>query len=362
MSDFRIDKITNRDGSAGTQICGVTTFSGTSGIIMPGGPVEYRGGRGRGVIGGQGYSTYLNDIRYIEIATLGDAMDFGDMGVGRNGGAGAASATRGLFAGGYDNSAPSPYSNGAQTSIEYTTISSQGGAWHFGDLQYKNFGLTGCSDGITAVWMGGRPNDSWSSWPDSMMEYSTIASTGNSSTFGDLRDGVFYNETRAGMASPTRGIITAGANQSGGGSPYAGIENTIDYITIQTKGDTKEFGELAQSTFAAGGASSPTRGIVSGGTSPTGTGTGNRTDTIQYITIATLGNAIDFGNLLAASRLIDAVSSHTRAVMCGGNTGSDVNVIQYVTIATTGNAVDFGDMVNVGSNGCSLSDCHGGIV
>ena len=79
MSDFRIDKITNRDGSAGTQICGITTFSGTSGIIMPGGPVEYRGGRGRGVIGGQGYSTYLNDIRYIEIATLGDAMDFGDM-------------------------------------------------------------------------------------------------------------------------------------------------------------------------------------------------------------------------------------------------------------------------------------------
>ena len=363
MSDFRIDKITNRDGSAGTQIAGITTFSGTSGMQLPVGPTEYRGGRGRGVIGGQGYSTYLEQIRYIEIATTGNASDFGDMRVGRNGGAGAASATRGLFAGGYDNSIASPYSAGAQTSIEYVIPSSKGGASEFGDLQYKNYGLTGCSDGITAVWMGGRPNDSWTAQPNSQIDYSTIATTGDSSKFGDLREGVFYNETRAGMASPTRGIITSGCNQSGGGSPYAGIENTIDYITIQTKGDTKEFGELAQSSFAGSGCSSPTRGIISGGTSPTGAGTGNRTDTIQYITIATLGNAIDFGNLLAATRLQDAVSSHTRGVMCGGNTSpADVNTIEYVTIATTGNATDFGDMVNIGSNGCSFSDAHGGLV
>ena len=44
MSDFRIDKITNRDGSAGTQIAGISTFSGTSGMVMPGGSFEYRGG------------------------------------------------------------------------------------------------------------------------------------------------------------------------------------------------------------------------------------------------------------------------------------------------------------------------------
>ncbi len=37
MSDFRIDKITNRDGSAGTQIAGITTFSGTSGMQLPSG-------------------------------------------------------------------------------------------------------------------------------------------------------------------------------------------------------------------------------------------------------------------------------------------------------------------------------------
>jgi len=41
MSDFRIDKITNRDGSAGTSIAGITTFSGTSGIVMPSGNTNH---------------------------------------------------------------------------------------------------------------------------------------------------------------------------------------------------------------------------------------------------------------------------------------------------------------------------------
>ena len=53
MSDFRIDKITNRDGSAGTQIAGITTFSGTSGIQMPNGGT---GGRYTPQIA-KGYST-----------------------------------------------------------------------------------------------------------------------------------------------------------------------------------------------------------------------------------------------------------------------------------------------------------------
>jgi hypothetical protein len=49
MSEFRVDKITNRTGDTGPQICGVSTFSGTSGMAMPSGSTEYRGGRGRAV-------------------------------------------------------------------------------------------------------------------------------------------------------------------------------------------------------------------------------------------------------------------------------------------------------------------------
>ena len=79
MSDFRIDKITNRDGSSGTQIAGITTFSGTSGMQLPSGPTENRGGRGRGVIMGGGTPGVTNICEYITIATTGDATDFGDM-------------------------------------------------------------------------------------------------------------------------------------------------------------------------------------------------------------------------------------------------------------------------------------------
>ncbi len=70
MSEFRIDKITNRVGDAGTQIAGITTFTGTSGMVMPGGSTEYRGGRGRGIFAGvyNSPSPYkTNTMNYIEI-------------------------------------------------------------------------------------------------------------------------------------------------------------------------------------------------------------------------------------------------------------------------------------------------------
>jgi hypothetical protein len=72
-----------------------------------------------------------------------------------------------------------------------------------------------------------------------------------------------------------------------------------------------------------------------------------RDNTIDYITIATLGNATDFGNLEYVTYDLGACSSDTRAVYGGGNGGSQVdntNTIGYVTIATPSNATDFGDL------------------
>ena len=78
MSEFRIDQITNQSGSRGPDIAGITTFSATSGMVMPSGPTEYRGGRGRGLFGGGGYPTITNVIEYITISTTSNAFDFGD--------------------------------------------------------------------------------------------------------------------------------------------------------------------------------------------------------------------------------------------------------------------------------------------
>ena len=51
MSEFKVNTITNRDGSYGPQVCGITTF-GSSGMQLPSGPTEFRGGRGRAVFAG----------------------------------------------------------------------------------------------------------------------------------------------------------------------------------------------------------------------------------------------------------------------------------------------------------------------
>jgi len=42
MSEFRIDQITNQSGSRGPDIAGITTFTGTSGMVMPSGDTSRR--------------------------------------------------------------------------------------------------------------------------------------------------------------------------------------------------------------------------------------------------------------------------------------------------------------------------------
>ena len=52
MSELRINNITDRAGSSGPIIAGVSTVTSTSHMVMPSGPTEMRGGRGRGVTAG----------------------------------------------------------------------------------------------------------------------------------------------------------------------------------------------------------------------------------------------------------------------------------------------------------------------
>ena len=46
MSEFKVNSITNKNGSTGPSICGVTTFSGKSGIQVPSGRTGNRAGVG----------------------------------------------------------------------------------------------------------------------------------------------------------------------------------------------------------------------------------------------------------------------------------------------------------------------------
>ena len=81
MSEFRVNSITNQDGSAGPQVCGVSTFSGKSGVQIPSGPTEFRrldgGGRGRGIFDSGATPSATNVIDMIEIATKAETTGGG---------------------------------------------------------------------------------------------------------------------------------------------------------------------------------------------------------------------------------------------------------------------------------------------
>ena len=144
-----------------------------------------------------------------------------------------------------------------------------------------------------------------------------------------------------------RGIFAGGYT----GGP-ATFYNRIEYITIPSAGNAIDFGDLSANKSApAGTASSRTRGLVFGGyVHPADT------DSIDYITISSLGDVVDFGNMLGADRYGNAGSNQTRAVQMGGYSGgSQTNVMQYVTMASTGDAKDFGDLVT--ASGITLNTC-----
>ena len=137
------------------------------------------------------------------------------------------------------------------------------------------------------------------------------------------------------------------------GATGSGDINTIEYFTIASTGNATDFGDLTVVTKRNASASSNTRGLFAGGTR-----TGVDNDVIDYITIASTGNATDFGDLTQERNKITAVSSSIRAVIGSSNSFA---VTDYVTIASTGNAIDWGDLgVNAQYRG-SASNSHGGL-
>ena len=124
----------------------------------------------------------------------------------------------------------------------------------------------------------------------------------------------------------------------GGGDGTSDDSNVIDFVSISTLGNASDFGDLTVGRNNSAALSSSTRGVWAGGQDGTG-----RLNVIDYVTIASAGNASDFGDLLSVNRSASAMSNGTRGVFSGGYTGSFTNVIQYITIASTGNAADFGD-------------------
>ena len=197
---------------------------------------------------GDGWQRTRN-ISFITMATTGDTSFFGELiRSGAGGGTpstegfryfdGFASPTRAVFAGG----------DVATTAdinvIQYVTIQTLGNAETFGELEKNRSSHTCCSNATRGLIAGGQtPSPNLNS-----IEFVTIASTGNSQDFGDIShvstNGVDYLGS---CASSTRGIF------AGGQTPTK--IKTIGYVTIASTGDSTEFGDLTVARRFCGGSS-----------------------------------------------------------------------------------------------------------
>ena len=191
----------------------------------------------------------------------------------------------------------------------------------------------------------------WTGSGSDVIDYVTIQSTGVSAQdFGNLSKGNHY--LVASMCSSTRAVFA-------GGRDHPTYYDDIEYITMSTLGNVADFGNLSDynSFGALGITSNSVRGIIFGGyEAPL---YNNR---IEYITMSTLGNSKDFGDLVAAMGAGTGTSSPTRCLMMGGATPAYRNDIQYIQTMSTGNAQDFGDLhTGVTSWAAGASNGHGGL-
>ena len=346
----------------------------------------------------------INRIEFVNIPTLGNMADFGDLTQGRANQAAGSNGTRGIFAGGYNG--------GTANNIDYITMATTGNATDFGDLD-AGFAPLSANSPIRLYCGGGQPSST-------SIAYVTFSTLGNSLSWGDLP---VKGAQGAGSASYTRGIFQMGeaaspvggqsnrlesismissgdstdfgdltvgrqdtycvASQGHGGVKerfpqrpsvnympgsgrglFAGYHapshsNAIDLVTIPTLGNSSDFGNLTVARGRGGAASSLTRLIVFGGETPS-SGVSDVIDSVEFVS---QGNAADFGNLSVTRYQLGGLSNQTRGVNCGGYHGTPgvfFNTIDYVTIATAGNAQDFGDLSGTrGSCGTTSSSTRG---
>ena len=316
----------NTDGSH------LEIYDGNQWVIIAGDSPTFHTGGTRGLFYSGG-DPADDVIQYINVASTGDAIDFGNANVSSNIGASFASRTRGFKAGG------SPFTN----SIEFVTISSTGNGTDFGDLTNpfaNNCGLSNSTRGVIGPGeIPGAPRHNG-------IEFVTMSSSGNALDFGDSTNPNQIGSTSA-MASQTRGIM------AGGSIPSTPVVATIDYLTISTTSNASDFGDLQVAQERVSCCSNAVRGVM-------GSGAPSASNLIQYLTISTLGNALDFGDSINSNYGKAAMSSPTRGVF-GANNGPASSEIEYVQIMTTGNAIDFGDLLAARRRTSGCSNGHGGL-
>ena len=189
--------------------------------------------------------------------------------------------------------------------------------------------------GTRGVTNGINENPQW----QEHMDFFNIATTGNGTDFGNLSADIFATGS---TASSTRGVVFGGY----GGSPHSANSDEIQFVTIASQGNAQDFGNLTQGRSYPCTSGNQTRAVMVGGGSPSG-----NFNTMDYVTIASTGNAVDFGDMTAATNNSSdgGCGNATRGLFHTRTPNNNGGFFHY-NIATTGNAAEFSDKVNNGNN------------
>ena len=193
------------------------------------------------------------------------------------------------------------------------------------------------------------------------IDFINISTRGNSVRFGDMTE---HQGLMDAASSSTRMVTSGGYNSGFGG----GAVMDIQYVTMASEGNTIDFGDQTQGTYGTGASSSSTRALIMGGnrmptSSPFDDGNDGN-NTICTIEIATIGNAIDFGDLSARRAYPGACGDPVRMVIFGGYNNAvgspfGLKTSDTVIYASHGNGVDFGEASHGGSNKAASNTTRG---
>ena len=315
------------------------------------------GRSGRSVVGGgvAPGSDYTSNLQTFNISTIGNAISFGDlrnedgtlrgrfsMGSGSDG-------IRGIFYGGQDGpSTPRNY-------IDQITMASEGNSIDFGDASGSGRCFGGCGSSTRGIFGGINTGTTCDT-----IQYATKGSTISSFVTLSIAGG-----NKIAMFSSPDKLISRSGESSGtaNGSSQLALNQAIETANVASGGNTTMFGTLSRNTRQLRGTCNNTRGMFFGGYSfyPSYLVENH----IDYITISSNGNAVDFGDLTQPRAQAACTAHSTRAVAAGGGgdpwPGGNVNFIDYVTIQSKGDATDFGDLFKPVSATTGCSDSNGGL-
>ena len=223
---------------------------------------------------------------------------------------------------------PQPIPTGA---VRYNTDSNKMEVWIGDKWMQVAVSTPNLDGGARGIVMGGNPGTN-------RIDFFTISTAGDATDFGDANDSV--REATSAGSNHTRGLTAGGYSDSSNSNT-----DRIGAITFSTTGNAADFGNLNEDLYQGAACASRERAVHFGGRA--GSPTNTNRNTIQFVTIASTGNAQDFGDTTDTRYGHTSLSNQTRG-LCTFGQNPVQNNIEYVTIQSTGNSIDYGDLTDGG--------------